>query len=312
MPTIERNTAPVPALETPAERRATSFASLALAALIAVALAGPSYADAVRVETTAPTSTVDCTLGDAIATVLGGTDVGACTVVADNLGPDNVWVRLPDAAAYALDAPVVVDGELHIFGEPAATAPASIVWAAGSAGRFFDVAALGDLTLSRVEVSGGDAASGGAVRVAAGGVGTFNGTKFAGNTASFAGGAISNAGILAITRSTFSANQSTFGGALHNHGDGVAVIINSLFAANSASSGGAIYQNGSMTSAVDVKNTTLSANAGFYGGAYYGKSGDGSIDFSTLRNNTAQAGGAVFMEWGTLAIGRSAWTQEGT
>ncbi|MEM8997709.1 MAG: hypothetical protein AAGF23_23200, partial [Acidobacteriota bacterium] len=233
-------------------------------------------------------------------------------VAADNFGPDTVWVRLPDAAAYALDAPVVVDGELHIFGEPAATAPASIVWAPGSAGRFFDVTASGDLTLSRVEVSGGDAATGGAVRIAADGVGTLYGARFTGNTAGFAGGAISNAGTLAITRSTFSSNQSTFGGALHNHGDGSAVILNSLFAANSASSGGAIYQNGSMTSAVDVKNTTFSANSGFYGGAYYGKSGDGFIDFSTLRNNTAQAGGAVFMEWGTLAIGRSAWTQEGT
>ncbi|MEO1087980.1 MAG: hypothetical protein AAFY88_27415, partial [Acidobacteriota bacterium] len=255
----------------------------------------------------------DAPRGDAYgAAALDGVATGACVTAADNRGPGDVWVELPDAAAYALNATVVVDGELQIFGEPAATAPASIVWAPGSSGRFFDVTASGDLTLSRVELSGGDAYSGGAVRVAAGGVGTFSGMTFTGNTASFSGGAISNAGSVEVKWSTFDGNHASFGGAIHNSGDGTADIFNSLFVANSASMGGAIYQNGSSQSAVDVKNTTFSANSGFYGGAYYGKSGDGSVDFSTLRNNAAQAGSAVFMEWGGLTISRSAWTHDGS
>ncbi|MEO1088954.1 MAG: hypothetical protein AAFY88_32410, partial [Acidobacteriota bacterium] len=61
------------------ERNAVIAHHLAAVLVAAFAFgASSASADYVRVETTAPTSTADCTLSDAIATALDGVATGAC------------------------------------------------------------------------------------------------------------------------------------------------------------------------------------------------------------------------------------------
>jgi hypothetical protein len=76
-----------------------------------------------------------------------------------------------------------------------------------------------------------------------------------------AGGGIANTGALALTTSTFVANDADFGGALlDGHEAGVATVSNSTFYANSAGYGGGILHIPTGLGALTIANCTFSAN----------------------------------------------------
>ncbi|MEM6453925.1 MAG: hypothetical protein AAF772_02410 [Acidobacteriota bacterium] len=283
-------------------RRSRRANRITMRALIAILLliAAPIVAQPIQVGTSDAVSTTACTLSDALATAQQGASVGAC-----------VWggettVALDKGGVYALAAPPApVAQPLTLRGDASAVAPAEIRWATGASGRFFDVAPGGVLTLRNLQLTGGSAFEGGALRVQAGGAADMHGVTFADNHAQYAGGAIDSAGALTIRHATFDGNDAGYaGGAIHSHGAGTVDVGHSLFVDNDGW-GGAIYQNGD---ALSVHSATFSANVGFYGGAIYGKRGSTTVDFSTFRDNQAQAGSAIFMEWGALTLERSALT----
>jgi len=92
--------------------------------------------------------------------------------------------------------------------------------AGGRGGNFFEVAAMGILTLSSITLKGGSAATstGGAIFNL--GILTIRDATFIGNTASF-GGAIANSGFLTVRDSTLTNNTATYGGgAVNINGNG--------------------------------------------------------------------------------------------
>ena len=261
-----------------------------------------AFATPIQVETSEPTSSSQCTLSDAIDSVLFGTSVGACSWQGERI------VVLTKGESYELARTVPpVETAMTLRGGVTATTPAVISWASGQSGRFFDVKAQGHLTLEHLKLTGGSSSEGGALRNQSGGTVDLFNTTFDGSSAGFRGGAIHNEGSLDIEKSTLQNNTSTFGSAIYNGGQGTLEIAGSLFADNTASFGGAVYQQGG---AITVQASTFSANQAYYGAAIYGKSGDSAVDFSTFRNNSGSVGGAVFMEWGSLLLGRSALTAE--
>ena len=131
------------------------------------------------------------------------------------------------------------------------------------------------------------------------------------NTAKLSGGAIYNSGILIITESTLTKNTAKrSGGAIFNEEGALTItesIINNNTAQGKYGGGGAVFNLATLT----ITESTLTKNtAEFYGGAIFSKyEGELIIISSTLTENTAVSGGAIFNEKGALTITKSTFTE---
>ncbi|MEX0613041.1 MAG: S8 family serine peptidase [Pirellulales bacterium] len=134
--------------------------------------------------------------------------------------------------------------------------------------RHFEVTAGGNLNLSRVTLTGGNAATsspggnGGAIYVVSGGVLTLTDSALVGNAATKSGGAISNAGTANISNSVLAYNQSgEHGGGIRN--TGTATISGTVIANNDSliNSGEDVY--GTYVSAGNNLLTNIGNATGF-------------------------------------------------
>lgn len=138
----------------------------------------------------------------------------------------------------------------------------------------------------------------------------MDGCDFSGNISDGGGGAIVGYadGVINSTRCNFINNQALGGngGAIYNALTHSYSIESSSFVGNSCSgNGGAITINDSSHS---LENTTFSGNtAGLNGGAIYsdGASNGISGDYLTIYQNTAAAGGGIYMEEGGISLSNS-------
>jgi CSLREA domain-containing protein len=122
------------------------------------------------------------------------------------------------------------------------------------------------------------------------------------------GGGVSNYGTLTVTNCTFSGNQATEGGAIHNDSNATLNVSGSTFENNSVTEyGGAIA---SVDGTLTVSNSTFSGNhsTAWDGGAIYGNQNTGTntmtVVNSTFTGNTAfsQGGGIENYGGGTLTV----------
>lgn len=135
----------------------------------------------------------------------------------------------------------------------------------------------------------------------------IDGCDFNGNTSDGGGGAIVGYadGVINSTRCNFINNQALGGngGAIYNALTHSYSIESSSFVGNSCTgNGGAITINNSSHAIV---NTTFSGNtAGLNGGAIYSDGAANGIsgDYLTIYQNTAAAGGGIFMEEGGISL----------
>ena len=108
------------------------------------------------------------------------------------------------------------------------------------------------------------------------------------------GGGIQNLGSLAITNSTVSLNESqALGGGIFNAGE--LVIRNSTLSENTASAGAAI-QNDAAPATLLVENSTIVNNSASDLGGAIRNSSEATIINSTISDNTASTGGAIFAD----------------
>ena len=145
---------------------------------------------------------------------------------------------------------------------------------------------------------------------------TIENSQLSDNCTKFNGAAIHNNknGKIIINNSRLSENRFTetfgFGGAIYNDENGYVDITNSALNENKLTKygccGGAIYNCGEL----NVANTALLDNCvqGKMGGAIY-NNGKLTIAESTLDNNTAKDGGAIYNDEGELTITDSTLTQ---
>lgn len=165
------------------------------------------------------------------------------------------------------------------------------------------------LEIHQTTLSNGHATgSGGAIYSNNGDVRLHDST-ISGNAADGVGGGIyqyGNAsqaadGAIAVTDSTFRANEAGFGGAIHVRGDffdkSTVDIDNSLFEGNQ---GGAIYSDGGD---VSITASTFAGNSAIVGGAIGASYSDLTVSDSTLNDNTASVrGGGVWGETADITI----------
>jgi polymorphic membrane protein len=185
--------------------------------------------------------------------------------------------------------------------------------------RIFVVDREGNLTLNNVNLTGGNAAIGGAIlnegslillnSIISGnqasihggalyneGAVTINKSTIANNSVNYLGGGIFNQrGSITIINSSISGNTTrNFGGGLFNHSAYRLRIFNSTIAGNSANFGGGIF---TYDSYVGIYNSTLSGNTGYSGGGglwNYGYNTKVVIANSTISGNSAgQYGGGI-------------------
>lgn len=294
---------------TPPSIRLRSNARTWLATLLLCLLAASTplaaFAGNIVVTTPEPTHSTECTLLDAVTTAVNQASTGSCAWSGTPV------VKLEKGKTYRLsqDLPNIVS-DVTIKGDTSFVDPAIITFdsSAPAMRRLAKVTGVGSLTLRFLVLENGYRTNGGAIRVDSNATLDVTRVEFRSNASSSHGGAIYNQGTTLLDWVTFDSNTSTFGGAVANVGTGTVEAKSSLWVGNSASSGGAIYQDGSQ---VEVVNSTFSANVAFYGGALYNKNGASSLDLLTLRNNQASsAGSAVFAEYGSVDLERSALTAE--
>jgi hypothetical protein len=241
---------------------ATAVAALIVAALaagVAVVLAGPAWAAILTVQTASDEQTTngECSLREAVVNANQNSPSGFPDCPAGS-GADTIGFA-PSLAgqtiALASQLPPVTDGEgltvdgkksrIAISGNDAARvfevggdaelALRNLTLEKGSAhlGEGGAVLNRGHLTVDGSTFSGNNAGSGGAI--ANSGSATVKGSTLSGNTASGSGGGIHNQGTLAVTGSTLSGNTAASGGGVE-HAGGPAVLRNTIVA-NSTSGG---------------------------------------------------------------------------
>ncbi|MEM9556406.1 MAG: hypothetical protein AAGC60_19270 [Acidobacteriota bacterium] len=285
---------------------AVSCLLAALASFFATATAAMAAGSPVQVTTTAPSSASECTLADAVDSVLARASLGACVWGGDNA------IQLDSDATYRLATPLpTITKSVAIAGDFSLSRPARIEWASGASGRFFQVQAPARLSLSTVALAGGSASVGGAIYVGTGAELRLTGVDLESNTASVYGGAVFNQGAVAMSNSTIEGNEAGFhGGAFFNAGAGTLAIQRSLLVANRAAYGAAIAQAGD---AITLDGSTVSGNhASSHGGAFFVNDGPVTIDWSTFKDNRADGLGSTFFvtSRGSVTIGRSAVTAD--
>ncbi|HEY7492004.1 MAG TPA: right-handed parallel beta-helix repeat-containing protein, partial [Candidatus Tectomicrobia bacterium] len=167
----------------------------------------------------------------------------------------------------------------------------------------------GSLTLTSSRVSGNIAAEGGGIANALDSILTITSSTISDNTASVAGGGIHNSGTLRLTHCLVSNNVGSElgGGGMQNNG--MLTLTHSTVSANRTefdTNGGGI--NNGPPGLLTIEHSTISDNAGGYGGGVFNSNAEGTITLtqSTMSRNTAHGnGGGVFNFDGTVALSDS-------
>jgi hypothetical protein len=163
------------------------------------------------------------------------------------------------------------------------------------------------LTVTDSTLSGNSAPNGGAIYNQIGSIVTVNNTNLSDNTTTnlqpyaCGGGGIYNAGTLTATHSTLFGNSDsgslTEGGGICNAAGGTLTIKGNTTLSNNSttdpiSGGGGIYNAGAMTV---ERSTLLDNSAGLVGGGILNDTGGtATVTASTLSNNRAPSGGAIY------------------
>ncbi len=181
----------------------------------------------------------------------------------------------------------------------------------GDATRLFSVSSNGQLTLTAITLSGGNAGTGngGAINNNGGAV-TLDGVVLTGNRARSGGALYNGIGSVTIRNSTFANNAATEGGGAinyyHENRPQVGTTIEaSTFTANTANIGGAISAGGSggAAQALLIVNSTFAANSAVNSGALYSRRTATTVIASTFAANRASEYAAgIFNSQGTLAV----------
>ncbi len=114
-----------------------------------------------------------------------------------------------------------------------------------------------------------------------------------------------------LENATVSGNNSYNGGAMYVSGSTNVTIDASSFTNNKATNFGGVIDNRS-TGAINITNTTISENNAKTGGAIYTTKGTVTITGSTLSKNTATNGGAIYSDGGTVTLGEGTIVDENT
>jgi predicted outer membrane repeat protein len=133
-------------------------------------------------------------------------------------------------------------------------------------------------------------------------------STFSGNNSLYGGG-IRNAGTLTVTNSTFSGNSADYGGGIYSYttAGGTLTVVGSTFSGNSANNyGGGIHNNNTLT----VVGSTFSGNsANSGGGIYNATSGTLTVTNSTFSGNSAtHFNGGGILNGGTLTVTNSTFS----
>jgi hypothetical protein len=190
--------------------------------------------------------------------------------------------------------------------------------------RVFELAPGAQVTLSNVNITGGNGVANNPATVAPDGIGggivvdtgaalTVSGSTVSGNQADggeggLGGGIFVDAGAaLTVSGSTISGNGAGYGGGIYNFG-GTVAVTGSTLASNGATSGGGIYN---YSGTLAVGGSAVSGNvAGFSGGGVENQGGTVTITSSTLAGNSAGGGGlfgggGIDNDGGTVTISGS-------
>lgn len=103
------------------------------------------------------------------------------------------------------------------------------------------------------------------------------------------GGGIFNSGTLTVTNSTFASNTNnglSDGGAIYNATSSSLTVNACTFSANTAGFGAGIWNNGTL----NLTNSTLNGQSGFFDGAGVFNSGNATINNSTIYGNSTTGG----------------------
>jgi CSLREA domain-containing protein len=232
-----------------------------LIALVVPGTAAPQFGNIV-VDTTADGNdgecARDCTLREAIA-------------LADQSQGQFVSLR-PGVYRLTL-GPLVLTNDtvfgVSFSGNNSAGARSTIIDARGS-GRAIEVPAGSTSVLAGVTIRGGNAASGGAAFVAAGGQLSLYAAIVKDNVASGRGGGVANSGNFTAFSTTFNGNRAAAGGAISSEAASNTFIYTSTLSGNTASgNGGAIVA----SATVALQRTTLARNTAAQGGGFFDESG---------------------------------------
>ncbi len=193
---------------------------------------------------------------------------------------------------------VVINKEISIIGQKSTDVSIQAQMNADGLGRHFDVEPTGALTIENLRLLGGESTRGGAIRNK--GTVEILVSKLDGNHASEFGGAIDNQGTLTVRNSQLLDNVADLeGGAIHN--SGTAKLVNSNLTSNRTLRwGGAIYNN----SELNVSYTTILSNASEQhgGGIYNDEGGEVILSTSTLDDNEALKGGAIYAKTNSRVV----------
>lgn len=292
-------------------RGARGKQSLLLSGLVLASVGGPKSLSLAQVtcgtSSTTPIRVQNVTDARALNTVVNCTDGGTVEVT---------W-----AGPVTLDSPISVGSgtSLFITGEDELAEVQG-----GSQTRMFDVLPAGNLTLTQLKLSGGNAASGGAIYSSMATV-KLERCVFEGNDATEGdgGGIWAGGGDLTITGGEFSDNSASGnGGAVFATDTGVVVQSGTIFDGNAAAEGGGLYYRGSgeyaaascslseanftSNNAVSAGGVSLSSILGLWedlygGGAAAFYDSDVSITDSVFTFNGAEiSGGAIFGGSGSI------------
>ncbi|HEY7779045.1 MAG TPA: right-handed parallel beta-helix repeat-containing protein, partial [Ktedonobacterales bacterium] len=236
------------------------------------------------------------TLGDALATLrtVGGTIVFVCST------SQSSWTIVVPATITVPSTLTLQNGT----GAPAVTLDGN------KAVRIISVSAGGNLTITGLTITRGNAGSGGsggALYVSSGASLTLNGSTVSASTAGQGGGGIDVAGGTAtLNGSTVTGCTATYGGGIYVGGTkGSLVVNNSTLSNNNAnnySAGGAIDIGGTGAGAV-ITGSTITGNTGIWGGAIgvAGHSTNFQMSNSVMSNNKSLfggSGGAIYVTSG--------------
>jgi hypothetical protein len=121
--------------------------------------------------------------------------------------------------------------------------------------RIFHVASGGNLTLTDLTITNGDAGSNHGGSIYNQGTLNIGNSTLSGNTANFGGGIMNSGGTVDINNSTLSGNTASYGGGICN--GGTLNISHSTFSSNTATDDGGGFYSGGTT---HVKNTIMAGN----------------------------------------------------
>jgi len=255
----------------------------------------------------------ECTLPDAMTSVLGATPAGGCEV--QDSAPSGETVIEITADVDLTSVNNETDGP---NGLPSVTGPVRVegngftVRRASSFFRIFHIASNGTLTLNDLSVENGDfsyysSSDGGGIFVASGGKLLMTGGALrdnaAGNQFGMGGGVFAN-GIAEFNGTLITENGASEGGGIGSAGGSVTLIDSTV--SNNSRRG--IHQVGG---SVTLINTTLSGNFDGDqftpgGGAIFSTFGSLTVINSTFSNNTGSYGpSTIEVEGGTASITNS-------